>query len=384
MTTIETIALTIAAILIFPSLCRWINRPALLYSAFLLLGVLLGDFLKLDTRFMLGEVGKVGFVLLLFMVGLEIDLPPMGTLRKSFPFCLSWLFIQIPLFVLLSMYLGYGPIVGLVAGAGINTCSLGISYSLLQSQRGIIDETSMRKLLLAMVVLEIFALFILALSDIFFVHGWSIKILFHSAGLVGFILLIRLFSGKIYRQLSRLIEIEGKWKLHQTLLVLFTIAIIGDRLGLSAAKTAFFLGLFMSSTTHSGVKFEDELRPIAQNVLIPIFFIGLGSRISIPNLFPLLLPLGIFISALLFAIRYWIFRWQGRLEIPRRYFLLLCPNLTMVAVAAGILNEHHVAQPIIDGLLAAGLLMTIGSAFWFPSGSRIRVESSQMELQKPI
>ncbi len=382
MTTIETIAIAIAAILVFPSICRWLNRPALLYSAFLLLGVALGDFLKLDTHFMLDEIGKVGFILLLFMVGLEIDLPPVGTLRKSFPFVFTWLLVQIPLFILLSWTLGFGPITGLVAGAGINACSLGISYSLLESQKGAIDESSMKNILLAMVVLEILSLFILAVSEILCVHGWSLQIIFQSSSIFGFILIIRLFSGKIHQQFSRLIENAGRWKIHQILLILFTITMIGERLGLSAAKTGFFLGLFMSSATHRGIKFEDELQPIAQNVLIPLFFISLGSRISPSHLFPYILPAGILIGAILFGLRFVIFRWMARIEVPRRFFLLFCPNLTMVAVAAGILTEHRIDRNVIDLLLATGLLMTIGAAIMFPSGKTVQKDPGEIKNQE--
>lgn len=55
------------------------------------------------------------------------------------------------------------------------------------------------------------------------------------------------------------------------------------------------------------------------------------------------------------------------LQTPHRYFLLFCPNLTMVAVAAGILIEHGAEKNTIDLLLATGLLLTIGSAFLFPA-----------------
>src|SRR5579862_4576449 len=102
MTTIEMIVAMIIAILVLPHLCQMIRRPALLYCSYLLLGVVLGLFLKSDTRFMFEEIGRVGFILLLFLIGLEIELPPFGTLRKSFIFCLIWLGVQIPLFVLLS------------------------------------------------------------------------------------------------------------------------------------------------------------------------------------------------------------------------------------------------------------------------------------------
>lgn len=379
MNSIEIIVVAIAAILTLPHLCRLIKRPALLYCAYLLLGVVIGEFIRPDTRFMLDEIGKVGFILLLFLVGLEIDLPSFNALRQSFRFCLIWLGIQIPLFVALSMYWNLGEMAGLIMGTGLNACSLGITHCLLEGQKGIIAEASKNKLLTTMIMLEVFAVFTLSLSEVVYSRGWSMATLLNGLVLVGFILLIRFFSGMVHGQLSRLIESKGRWKLHQTLLVLFGITVIGDRFGLSAAKTAFFLGLFMSTTTHQGVKFEDELKPIAHNVFIPIFFISLGSKILLTHLLSYLLPLGIIITIVLLAIRYGIFAQFGKFGTPRHYFFVLCPNLTMVAVAAGILIEHGTERNIIDLLLITGLLLTVGSAILFSASP-----TKQAKLSKEI
>lgn len=366
MTTLETIVLLITGIITLPFLCKLIRRQSLLYCTYLLLGLAVGSFLQTDTQFMLHELGKVGFLLLLFMIGLEIELPPFGTLRKSFSFCFLWLGLQIPICVFLSIVFGLGGVFGFVAAAGINACSLGIAYGITESQKMHFEPEMLKKILMAMVVLEVFSLFVLAMSEVFYKYGISFQVLSHGLGLVITILLIRVFSKPIHKKMSYLIEGVGIWKVHQLFLLLFAVSMIGERFGLAAQKTAFFLGLFMPSTTDSGIKVEDELKGIANGVLIPVFFISLGSRISLHNAI-LLFPIAIGITLLLFGIRFAIFKWKSGLKIPAKNFLLFCPNLTVVAVAAEILLLHDAPKQAVDLLLATGLLMTIGSAIMFPT-----------------
>jgi Kef-type K+ transport system membrane component KefB len=57
-------------------------------------------------------------------------------------------------------------------------------------------------------------------------------------------------------------------------------------MGLSAAKTAFFLGLFMSRAQFEGMSVEEYIAPISRRFLIPIFFMSLGLLIDSRMLFP--------------------------------------------------------------------------------------------------
>lgn len=367
MTTIETIVIMIVAIISLPLLCSFINRPSLLYSSYLLLGLTFGHSLGACTHFMLEELGKVGFIILLFLIGLEIEIPSVDSLKKSLPFCLSWFFIQIPLLAILSWCFGLGWGFGFIAAAGISACSLSLAYGLLKGQSHLISIQTQKEFLTEMVFLEVVALFMLAASEAVFEYGWKIQVLWQGIALLSFILILRLFSGMIYRQLSNLIESSNKWRIHLLFLIIFLFAIVGERIGLSAPKTAFFLGLFMSSITHKGLKFEEELKPIAHRILIPVFFISLGSSISIFALFPYILPLAGLLTLGVFFIRFLIFRYTSTHSTPLKYFLLYCPNLTMVAVAAEILIRHDVPKAQIDLLLAIGLLMTVGPAFLFPT-----------------
>lgn len=374
MTTVETIVLLIIGIITLPYICKKLGRESLLYCSYLLMGLGIGDFLQPHTHLMLHELGEVGFILLLFLIGLEIELPPFGTLRKSFPFCLVWLGIQIPLCALISIACGFGGFFGFVAASGINACSLGIAYGI--TKKSNFEESTSQKILIAMVVLEVFSLFTLGMSEVVYKYGFSYEIFTHGSALIGFILLLRMFSKPIHKKMSKLIEGVGIWKIHQLFLLIFVISMLGDRLGLAAQKTAFFLGLFLPSTTLSGIKMESQLKTVAHGILVPIFFISLGARISLHNLL-LVLPIGMAITLILFLLRYFIFRFHSNLDIPSRNFLLFCPNLTVVAVAAEMLLVHNAHKETVDLLLATGFFMTIGSAILLPQKTQVTIKEEK-------
>ncbi len=378
MTTIETIAIIIVLIISLPRICKYIRRPSLLYSAYLVVGVLLSGFLTVYTRFMLDELGKIGFTLLLFLIGLEIDLPSWNSLQKPLKFCALWLGVQIPLLVTMFFLYGYDINFGWVAATGINACSLSIAYGLLKTQEEDLDPVAKSQILASMIVLEVMTLFIFASTDVVLSYGWGIEIISQCAAILFFIIIMKLFSKRIHHTLSILLDGQGRWKIHQMLLIILVVAIVGERIGLSAPKTAFFLGLFMSAVTHKGLKIEDELKPVAKGVLIPIFFLSLGTRISIDNFSALIQPISIILCAAL-GMRYFLFRYCFGTTEPLKTFLLFFPNITMASVAAEILIHHHFGQEQIDMLLMTSLILTVGSSLLFP----VRVKKTELGKDKP-
>jgi Kef-type K+ transport system membrane component KefB len=75
MNPIEILILLILLFIGVPDLCRWLRRPALVYPVFVLFGLAITPVVDGQVREMLVQAGQVGFLLLLFEVGLEIDLP---------------------------------------------------------------------------------------------------------------------------------------------------------------------------------------------------------------------------------------------------------------------------------------------------------------------
>src|SRR5262245_47604400 len=76
MSNIEIVICLLLLFMAVPDFCHKLGRPALEFPAFVLFGMALAPLASEPVATMLHQAGQVGFLLLLFAVGLEIDLPP--------------------------------------------------------------------------------------------------------------------------------------------------------------------------------------------------------------------------------------------------------------------------------------------------------------------
>ncbi len=84
--------------------------------------------------------------------------------------------------------------------------------------------------------------------------------------------MISRFASHLVKLFQLIIQKTTHWRVHFLVLLVLIICAIGERLGLSAAKTAFFLGLFMSRAQFQGQRVEEYIAPISRRFLIPDLF----------------------------------------------------------------------------------------------------------------
>ena len=120
MTSIETIICLMLLLMAVPDLCRKLGRPALANVCCVVFGLALGPLVKSDVATMVKEAGEVGFLLVLFEVGLEIDLPPLRKLLPSLRFAVLWSLCQYPLVLGLACASGLSLAEGLLAAAAFS------------------------------------------------------------------------------------------------------------------------------------------------------------------------------------------------------------------------------------------------------------------------
>ena len=123
MNTVEAVIFLILLFMAVPDVCRHFGRPALIYSAFTLFGVLLSPLVDAGVKQMLGEAGKVGFLLLLFEVGLEIELSKFRSLLPALRYTAGWVLAQYPLLLLVTTAFGMGLLESLMSCAALTACS---------------------------------------------------------------------------------------------------------------------------------------------------------------------------------------------------------------------------------------------------------------------
>lgn len=366
MSAIEIIIVLLLLFMAVPDLCRKLRRPALAYSVFVLFGVALAPIASPPVATMLQQAGQVGFLLLLFEVGLEIELPPWRDFLRSLRFALAWSFLQYPVVLAVALLAGLDLGQAFLASAALTGCSVGMAYPAWKQHPGLAEE-SRPALLHSMVALEMLTIVVLAVDVQILEHGLSAWILVKLVSIAAIIFLIARFAERLLPLFQTILDRTTHWRLHWLVLLLLVICALGERLGLDAAKTAFFLGLALSRAKHHGMKLEDHIAPISHRFLIPIFFVALGLQIqwSLFASWNALHALGL--AAILLGLREIMHRHWFRNGTEPSAYLLLCPNLTLVALAANLLLAHSNADQSAAWLLLTGLLVTVPSISLLPA-----------------
>lgn len=362
------IEIIICLILLFmgvPDLCRLLRRPSLAYPAFVVFGLLLAPIADADVRQMLVQAGQVGFLLLLFEVGLEIDLPKFREFLPTLRRASLWALLQYPVILALGRLAGLQWLGCFIACAAFTGCSVGMGYLGWKHYPGLTGDARRRTLLL-MLALEIIAIVLLAGETALYEKGLSWFVVLKLAGIAVTIYLISRFAAHLDSVFGFILKTTTRWRMHLVVLAVLIICAAGERLGLAATKTAFFLGLFMSRIQHDGQPLEEFIAPISRKFLIPIFFFALGLQIEWQYLFSFTGLVAIAAAALMLGWRLVIHRRLIPTGGDDRSFLLLCPNLTIVALASHTLLTSGDAPHAASWMVLVGLFMTIPAILLLP------------------
>jgi Kef-type K+ transport system membrane component KefB len=284
MDSIETIICLILLLMAVPDLCRKLGRPALANVCFVVFGLALGPLVQTDVATMVKQAGQVGFLLVLFEVGLEIELPKLRELLPSLRFAVIWSLVQYPLVLMLAHASGLNLSESFLAAAAMTSCSMSMAYFGWKHYPGF-SENARAFTLQIMIALEVLAIVVLSLGSVAVKGGFGWLLLVKLAGMAVTVFLISRFSSHMVKLFQWIIEKTTRWRVHFLVLLVLVICAIGEYLGLSAAKTAFFLGLFMSRAEFQGKSVEEYIEPISRRFLIPIFFMSLGLLIDARMLF---------------------------------------------------------------------------------------------------
>lgn len=359
MNSIETIICLLLLFMAVPDFCNKIGRPALTNAAFVVFGLGLGFVAEKDVVTMIDQAGQVGFLLVLFEVGLEISLPPFKEFLRPLKFAAGWSFIQYPVIIGLGVLAGLSLPQAVIAAAGIAGCSLSMAYFGWQSYPSL-DEATRQAVLQIMVSLEVIAMVLLSVMGVTVKHGFGWMILVNIAGMGITIFLISRFTSHLTRLFQLIVQKTTHWRVHFIVLLVLVICAIGAKFGLAAPKTAFFLGLFMSRAEFQQQNIEDIIAPISRRFLIPIFFVSLGLMINGAMLVSYTALLALLGSFLLIGFRDVLHQRFFATGGDRNTYLLFCPNLTMVAVAAHTLLATN-SRDAATWTVLVGLFLSVAA-----------------------
>ena len=290
------IIMTVAGIALV--LFRFINQPPAL--GYLVAGIIVGPFTlpligvgsPIHSHETIRTLAELGLSILLFAIGLEfgwrrirrLGLPILliGAIEVSFMVALGYQ---------LGRVLGWTGIEAIFLGAAVSISSSAIILKMLRDNGALFSTHG--RLIVGILVVEDFAAVILlsVLSGVPSAEASHFSDLGPLLGkLVLFLMSVLILGGVLA---PRLIRRVGRFHSPEMLLVVglalcFSLALVADRLGLSAAAGAFIIGTVLGDADYS----EDLVRNMApvRDVFSALFFVSIGMLIDISQAGEFILP----------------------------------------------------------------------------------------------
>ncbi|OIR18623.1 Na(+)/H(+)-K(+) antiporter GerN [mine drainage metagenome] len=364
MTLLEGTVFLLLLLLSLPGLCRRTRRPGLLYPSYIVAGMIAGAFMSPQVVESWREIGELGFILLLFSVGLEVELPERRDSWVALQRAITWMAPQALLVTGGLAVAGLPLAQSAAAGVALASTSVGMAY-VLWTHFEFPTEAGRKAFLEWMVAIEVLTIVALAsMGPIIEGMAWWLSLLHFvgilvAAGIAAFIA-IRLVP-PLVNALKRGITIDTPL----LVLALFAICALGNRLGLSAPKTAFVLGLFISRSTGAEVALNHKLEPLRDRMFVPVFYFGLGMLLRFEYLATWPFYAAIVAGVVLYGMRRMVFGWffARRFGTGPSAHGITSPMLTMGAVAVDILARSHASPQLVAWTLAASLSLSLCGAF---------------------
>jgi Kef-type K+ transport system membrane component KefB len=218
-----------------------------------------------------------------------------------------------------------------------------------------------------MVLLEVLAVVLLAVETAVLGHAPTWLVGLKLAGMALVIYACSRLALHMTKLLQTVLERTTRWRLHFVTLLVLAVCAVGERFGLSGPKTAFFLGLFSSRVRHDGRSLEDYMAPISRRFLIPLFFTSLGTQVPLGEVFSRSALFAVAAAASIIAFRRVLHNRYARTGGDANAYLLLCPNFTLVALAANSLLTQAQEPDMAAWLLMTGLLVTLYALIALPA-----------------
>ena len=289
---------------------------------FLVAGILIANYMDLPegTEDVVTMFSNLGLIMLMFAIGLEIDLSKMKTQGK---FAISIAIIQIPVMLFAGMIagsaMGYNSVQAITLGAILSGASTAVVLAVLKSN-DVLSKEKMEILILVMIIEDISQVIMISMLTPL-MKGEELS----TDAMINLILSIALFMILCFTLGLKIVPRIIDWfyehsndELISLLCIglLFVMALLAQTIGLSVAIGAFLTGVMvgMSKPKHVVERFVDPLKTL----FMAMFFISVGMEVSIDslsqNIPTILLFYGLFASCMFVAVNigYWVANGDSR------------------------------------------------------------------------
>jgi Kef-type K+ transport system membrane component KefB len=361
------------AALALPPLATLVRLPAVVLE--ILFGIIVGPLLGLvEADPLVVSLGELGFLLLLFLAGFEIDLRlfersgPRPVLRASLLFALT-----LGLAAAAAFELGLGIFMALV----LATTSVGLVVPTLRSGRTLATPLG-QDILLAALIADFATLVAVSVASLWIRVGFDVRLFafpLFSGLVVAWFALLRAAAWWWPEPFGRFFDRHDP----EALGVRFAMAMVlvgaglAEALGIEPALGAFLAGTGVATVFRHRGELDHTLDGLAYGFLIPIFFIGVGLSFSLVAVTG---AAALTLVAVLLAVALAVKVVPSVLVLGRRHGLrgatsagmLLSGRLSLIIVVARIGVELGVVAPDLEATI---ILLAAVSATFAPIGYRV-------------
>jgi Kef-type K+ transport system membrane component KefB len=353
-----------------PPLAATVRLPAVVLE--ILFGILVGPvlgILRADT--LIESLGELGFLLLLFLAGFEIDLRlfersgPRPVLRGTLLFVIS-----LGLAAGGALMLDLGIFMTLV----LATTSVGLVVPTLRSGRVLATPLG-QDILMAALIADFATLVAVSLASLVMRVGADPRLLLFPLFIA---LVLASFAGLRFAawwwpdRFSRFFDPRDPEALGVRFAMAMVLAYAGlaTAMGIEAALGAFLAGTGVATVFRHRGELDHTLDGLAYGFLIPIFFIGVGLSFSLTAVSD---PAAIGFLALLIAVAFVVKLVPSLAVLGRRHGLrsgaaagmLLSARLSLIIVVARIGVELGAIEPDLEAMI---ILLAAATATFAPIG----------------
>jgi len=264
-------------VLLSPAISRVLRIPVIVVE--ILFGILLGpSFLCiLREQHWLSAIALIGFIYLMFIVGLEVELDVLKEESlKVIVIALASFITPFTLGYLVAMFYNLPP---MFIGIALSTTSMGV---VLPTVKEFLEGSNTAQVLLgAAILVDVMSMFALTyVVEEKFLSPYNIALLFFVILLllVGMIFLRRLpfTEGKIATIMN-----EHYSDVRVCIALIFGFAVLAEVIGIHAIIGSFLAGLLISELRRKVRSLSEKLLSFGYGFFIPIFFITVGIRTNL-------------------------------------------------------------------------------------------------------
>ncbi|CAH1853048.1 Na(+)/H(+) antiporter [Convivina intestini] len=343
--------IVLLASLVFSYLANCIKLPLVVGQ--LVAGIVVGPALLnwVNPSTVLAFLTEIGLIILMFLAGLDSNLSLLKKyLKPATVVAVAGVLVPLLFFLYFGWQFHYSGQYTWLLAVLFSATSVSITAQVL-SQYNRLDSVAGVTILGAAVVDDLLAVLMWTFYAAYFkLNGTSTSqpLWLQLMVLLTTLILLVIFLWKIMPRLINLInpvDLPGFFG-GFCLLLLLGLSYLGEQVGLSSAITAFLIGLFLAQSPLKK-KIQDQIAPIGENFLIPVFFAGIGLNITLKGQLSQLL---VIVLMTLIAI---LSKWLGAAAGAK---IMKINRLDSAMIGTGMVSRGEMALVIANLALASNVL----------------------------